>query len=104
MIRRPPRSTLFPYTTLFRSCGLGRGARRELSHGTARCGHGARCQGGLVRGARVRRWRAARPGAALPTYRLLLAAPIKWAPLETEGTRMHPVGAAPAVAPTGALP
>src|SRR5258708_11434041 len=27
MIRRPPRSTLFPYTTLFRS---GRPARREL--------------------------------------------------------------------------
>src|SRR2546430_11401862 len=27
MIRRPPRSTLFPYTTLFRSeVGLGRGA------------------------------------------------------------------------------
>src|SRR2546430_13030237 len=24
MIRRPPRSTLFPYTTLFRSIGLGR--------------------------------------------------------------------------------
>src|SRR5437762_11216650 len=23
MIRRPPRSTLFPYTTLFRSCGDG---------------------------------------------------------------------------------
>src|SRR2546430_17601456 len=23
MIRRPPRSTLFPYTTLFRSCELG---------------------------------------------------------------------------------
>src|SRR2546426_2171706 len=23
MIRRPPRSTLFPYTTLFRSCGRG---------------------------------------------------------------------------------
>src|SRR2546425_7174229 len=23
MIRRPPRSTLFPYTTLFRSCQLG---------------------------------------------------------------------------------
>src|SRR3712207_8614526 len=30
MIRRPPRSTLFPYTTLFRSCGsvLVRGRRR----------------------------------------------------------------------------
>ena len=26
MIRRPPRSTLFPYTTLFRSEGLKRGA------------------------------------------------------------------------------
>src|SRR2546428_2435199 len=27
MIRRPPRSTLFPYTTLFRSiCGLGGGS------------------------------------------------------------------------------
>src|SRR2546427_1891081 len=24
MIRRPPRSTLFPYTTLFRSCPVGR--------------------------------------------------------------------------------
>src|SRR3712207_9209194 len=27
MIRRPPRSTLFPYTTLFRSGGLERGGR-----------------------------------------------------------------------------
>src|SRR5687768_17846148 len=26
MIRRPPRSTLFPYTTLFRSWNAGRGA------------------------------------------------------------------------------
>src|SRR3712207_9103864 len=26
MIRRPPRSTLFPYTTLFRSAGVGPGA------------------------------------------------------------------------------
>src|SRR3712207_6933586 len=27
MIRRPPRSTLFPYTTLFRSWGFSRGRR-----------------------------------------------------------------------------
>src|SRR5688572_32731903 len=27
MLRRPPRSTLFPYTTLFRSCLTGRVAR-----------------------------------------------------------------------------
>src|SRR5256885_12664883 len=33
MIRRPPRSPLFPYTTLFRSQGLEphRGPRREVS-------------------------------------------------------------------------
>src|SRR3712207_8032885 len=38
MIRRPPRSTLFPYTTLFRSCGavLVAAAReaRRMSSGT----------------------------------------------------------------------
>src|SRR2546422_7461331 len=33
MIRRPPRSTLFPYTTLFRS---GLGTRRAASHHPAR--------------------------------------------------------------------
>src|SRR2546429_4495954 len=31
MIRRPPRSTLFPYTTLFRSLVDGAQARRALS-------------------------------------------------------------------------
>src|SRR2546430_9197884 len=46
MIRRPPRSTLFPYTTLFRSCRrecaasaqhrTGRAACRELLHPPAR--------------------------------------------------------------------
>src|SRR5256885_11108923 len=34
MIRRPPRSTLFPYTTLFRSQSAGAGGRR---------GHGPVC-------------------------------------------------------------
>src|SRR2546430_10936901 len=29
MIRRPPRSTLFPYTTLFRSCGRPSRCRRS---------------------------------------------------------------------------
>src|SRR3712207_7938818 len=40
MIRRPPRSTLFPYTTLFRSgypacrsCDFGRGRRRQIQRG-----------------------------------------------------------------------
>src|SRR5258706_15374703 len=38
MIRRPPRSTLFPYTTLFRSEDIGRGpraARNHVPHGPA---------------------------------------------------------------------
>src|SRR3712207_7038416 len=32
MIRRPPRSTLFPYTTLFRSAGRERGRRVTAGH------------------------------------------------------------------------
>src|SRR5947207_11230743 len=44
MLRRPPRSTLFPYTTLFRSGGLrrlqhfrgGRTRERAASHGRGR--------------------------------------------------------------------
>src|SRR2546427_8612188 len=36
MIRRPPRSTLFPYTTLFRSAGLpGDEPVRPVAHGGA---------------------------------------------------------------------
>src|SRR2546427_12757250 len=36
MIRRPPRSTLFPYTTLFRSAGLtGQAHLQVLCHGEA---------------------------------------------------------------------
>src|SRR2546430_4971422 len=37
MIRRPPRSTLFPYTTLFRSSGFGSqvNVRAALSSGNA---------------------------------------------------------------------
>src|SRR2546426_6346873 len=40
MIRRPPRSTLFPYTTLFRS---GRPARGEAPVGREGHGRGAAC-------------------------------------------------------------
>src|SRR5258708_33582189 len=36
MIRRPPRSTLFPYTTLFRSA-FGRERTLELEHGDGSC-------------------------------------------------------------------
>src|SRR2546426_4450121 len=36
MIRRPPRSTLFPYTTLFRSARLGLSEHGPLAFGLAR--------------------------------------------------------------------
>src|SRR3712207_7905272 len=62
MIRRPPRSTLFPYTTLFRSCpraGHPEGARRDAARerpdlvlpgrGRGTTAHGA--GPGLIRGA-----------------------------------------------------
>src|SRR5438874_12312533 len=49
MLRRPPRSTLFPYTTLFRS-GAGRALRRVTRVGT-RVYRGAR---GAARGGPVR--------------------------------------------------
>src|SRR5258708_26389378 len=55
MIRRPPRSTLFPYTTLFRSCALlgwprtNRNRRRLLSE-TERYGgrHGCHSEVGFL--------------------------------------------------------
>src|SRR3712207_7801230 len=43
MIRRPPRSTLFPYTTLFRSTAcraIGRGAGRACAGGRGGAGRG----------------------------------------------------------------
>src|SRR2546430_12687446 len=57
MIRRPPRSTLFPYTTLFRSCrtsGIDHAANAE--HAAAHADAGAK-SGGTY---------AAAPGGAEP--------------------------------------
>src|SRR3712207_7429727 len=38
MIRRPPRSTLFPYTTLFRSRAGTAGERSQQLHAQTHCG------------------------------------------------------------------
>src|SRR2546429_5046306 len=50
MIRRPPRSTLFPYTTLFRSCRGARGAGRvgDLPPGRHALRAAPGAHGGLV--------------------------------------------------------
>src|SRR6266480_1073148 len=48
MIRRPPRSTLFPYTTLFRAGGALEG-RGPLSRLARRPGAGDRGRGGVRR-------------------------------------------------------
>src|SRR2546425_5907758 len=54
MIRRPPRSTLFPYTTLFRSIpGAGANTSRGACSGTMRTGSSRA-------GAIARRWRGIR--------------------------------------------
>src|SRR3712207_8301329 len=49
MIRRPPRSTLFPYTTLFRSQAAPLGPRRRRARGEGGQGRGGRRQPGPQR-------------------------------------------------------
>src|SRR2546427_3618322 len=72
MIRRPPRSTLFPYTTLFRSGGVRFAAlRQDARAGPARVGRHRRHPGcllqsvglaGLARHGKDRRWLATLSG------------------------------------------
>src|SRR3712207_8496957 len=63
MIRRPPRSTLFPYTTLFRSAGAARTEERARAlPGRGRDVH--------HRGAHARRQGAAGRHVALPRPKL----------------------------------
>src|SRR5256885_5658409 len=56
MIRRPPRSTLFPYTTLFRSCAMSRPPLSSVALNTERIGYeAAQLLDRMMRGGRVRR-------------------------------------------------
>src|SRR2546430_3794542 len=48
MIRRPPRSTLFPYTTLFRSRGVA-APGLERANLVAVLGRGGECRNGVAR-------------------------------------------------------
>src|SRR5260370_6773355 len=70
MIRRPPRSTLFPYTTLFRStCGAGSGGRdaRDARRAVARRGVGE-----LVQASRAGRRRSEEHTSELQSHLNLL--------------------------------
>src|SRR5438034_2344156 len=53
MLRRPPPSTLFPYTTLFRSCPSGRGSAwpPRQPPGKTACGTARRSRAGACPGA-----------------------------------------------------
>src|SRR3712207_8359695 len=62
MIRRPPRSTLFPYTTLFRSKRLQRGAGLDAL--------GCACGGLLLPGVRRGRRTCERTGSATLLFRI----------------------------------
>src|SRR2546427_12789381 len=109
MIRRPPRSTLFPYTTLFRSCGTAAaqhaaGGPVPSVSGPAENGAGRRKKGDpscigspalqglwlLVREAQPQRSTAAQPGAGA-------VARVAVDGLQVEQDLQH-VGGAPAVA------
>src|SRR2546422_438429 len=50
MIRRPPRSTLFPYTTLFRSHEAGAGPKEMDGYKGQSVGQVIECEGGYVAG------------------------------------------------------
>src|SRR3712207_8076284 len=80
MIRRPPRSTLFPYTTLFRSKRKRRGTRKGNPHlkatlvTAAVCG--ARTRGSYLRDKfhRLRARMGAKTAAVAVAHQILVAA------------------------------
>src|SRR3989454_9054990 len=103
MIRRPPRSTLFPYTTLFRSARSSPSRERGGEEdGPARTSSGKRCR--EVRLAHQVAIDPARGGAALgngPDDQRL--APLHIAAGENAGDARHPVGVTPDIAALGEL-
>src|SRR5256885_9560967 len=71
MIRRPPRSTLFPYTTLFRSSSDGRACPPDISRNPTAIGS---------RHAAVRRKRLCQPGRQRDHEALITSLHLKGSP------------------------
>src|SRR3712207_9014098 len=78
MIRRPPRSTLFPYTTLFRSRGVGGRGRRERTA----AGEGSARKGSRLPAQSLAGVRAVQPGGAG-------RAPVRALPAESGRSEEH---------------
>src|SRR6266508_6878764 len=94
MIRRPPRSTLFPYTTLFRS--PPRGDRRE------RGGRGRGDRGRGDRGRGDRRTKTTAPGTVQPA--ISGVSPSSVEATETVEAVIHPAEATEAPAAAAEAP
>src|SRR3712207_9443587 len=92
MMRRPPRSTLFPYTTLFRSYASnnpseGALAKRRagaalISYLTPPVAHAGLYRGLLDLKASLDRWRSSGPDAELAALVQAQAAPVDLSPAE----------------------
>src|SRR2546426_3477918 len=101
MIRRPPRSTLFPYTTLFRSAA-GTGRRRGSAGGPAAA---RRALGGAAGGG-ARGARADRKSTRLNSSHLVISYAVfclkKKVPRALRAELLHPVRAPLGRSPAGA--
>src|SRR3712207_8260098 len=80
MIRRPPRSTLFPYTTLFRSPGSHPGRRGAVGQGEG--GRGASGDQGFGK-------RGSAPLLHLARESLLKGSSLRAAPRDRKSTRLN---------------
>src|SRR5256886_17039039 len=95
MIRRPPRSTLFPYTTLFRSQSYAaRGARDTVGKKRVGAQHAAPLRSGLnaILVTADARWSAA--PAYEPALRAWLGEPAGWARRHAPARRASQIGRA----------
>src|SRR3712207_8639405 len=84
MIRRPPRSTLFPYTTLFRSGGGGGQERGERAGERERAVHGP--PRGAVRGVQST---TRRSSSANSPYRAMASANSSTVAADRKSTRLN---------------
>src|SRR5256885_16465055 len=106
MIRRPPRSTLFPYTTLFRSelAALTRARLGALlAHGATtievKSGYGLDCETELRQLRVIARLAGAQPATLVPTFLGAPEVPPEFRDPRADYVRLGAEGMIPAVCP-----